>query len=59
MLIVHDLVEIYAGDTPLYNTLNISKDNNSLYDVSLVKNKKEKEKLAAQKLEELLPNDLK
>ena len=59
MLLVHDLVEVYAGDTRVYDTLVRKIDDGELmYDATKIANKMEREELAASKLFSILPEDL-
>lgn len=57
MLLVHDLVEVYAGDTRLYDTL-VRIDGELVYDATKIANKMEREASAASKLFSILPQDL-
>jgi len=59
MLLIHDLVEIYAGDTKLIETLTVYSGESIVYDINKVNIKKEKEKKAANLLFGMLPDDLK
>ena len=59
MLLVHDLVEVYAGDTRVYDTLVRKIDDGELmYDATKIANKMEREESAASKLFSILPEDL-
>ncbi len=62
MLLTHDLVEVYAGDTRLYDTLVVvpcmAGGTVLQYDEDKVANKKKCEQAAAAKLFSLLPADL-
>lgn len=59
ILIIHDLCEIYAGDTPLYDTLQILSTGELIHDEIKVCHKKKREIAGAKKLFGLLPEDLK
>lgn len=58
MLLVHDLVEVIAGDTPLYDTYTKTATGVLVENADAVSQKKQKEKQAAAKLFGSLPHDL-
>ncbi len=50
MLLVHDLVEVYAGDTRLYDTLTVGPAGLPVFDEVKVASKVEREAAAATQL---------
>jgi len=59
MVLIKDLVKVYAGDTPVMETILSFSDNEIIFNEKMVKDKKTKEKESADKLFEILPIDLK
>jgi putative hydrolases of HD superfamily len=60
MVLIHDLVEVYAGDTPVMDTIaGYTYDNKIVFDKQKIYEKKEKEFQSATKLFKILPEDLK
>ena len=59
MVLIKDLVKVYAGDTPVMETILSISDNEIIFNEKIIKEKKTKEKESADKLFEILPIDLK
>ena len=58
MVLVHDLVEVYAGDTKLMENLAVYSDDKVVFDAEKEKIQEEKERNAADKLFNILSEDL-